>query len=81
MKCSRCKGTMVHDHLLDIKETMGPMWIHGWRCVACGNIVDPVIEKHRSERRMVKPTYVPVTVGADADADDEELPDYPPLAA
>lgn len=74
MKCSRCHGLMVRDHLLDIKETMGPMWIHGWRCVACGNIVDPLIEKHRAERAAVAPKPVAVPVGAE---DDE----YPPLAA
>lgn len=79
MKCSRCFGMMVRDHLLDIKETVGPMWIAGWRCVACGNIIDPVIEKHRAERAALAPKLVPVPAGADQD--DDELLDYPPLAA
>ena len=48
MKCTRCHGLMVEDHLLDVKESLGPMWIKTWRCVACGNIVDPLILKHRS---------------------------------
>jgi hypothetical protein len=38
---------MVEDHLLDLQESLGSMWIKSWRCVACGNIVDPLIEKHR----------------------------------
>ena len=74
MKCTRCQGLMVSDHLLDIKETMGPMWAKSWRCVACGNIVDPLIEKHRAERAKVAP-LVTVSVGHE----DEGLD--PPMAA
>ena len=75
MKCSRCQGLMVSDHLLDIKETMGPMWVKSWRCVACGNIVDPLIEKHRAERAKVVAPLVTVSVGMH----DDEF--GPPLAA
>ncbi|MGE3152717.1 MAG: hypothetical protein AB7G48_05545 [Nitrospiraceae bacterium] len=48
MKCARCHGLMIEDHLLDIRESLGPLWIKSWRCVACGNIVDPLILKHRT---------------------------------
>ncbi|MEX5214391.1 MAG: hypothetical protein NW703_09545 [Nitrospiraceae bacterium] len=48
MKCARCHGLMIEDHLLDIRESLGPMWIKTWRCVSCGNIVDPLILKHRT---------------------------------
>ncbi len=75
MKCTRCHGLMVSDHLLDIKETMGSMWVKSWRCVACGNIVDPVIEKHRAERDAAVPRFVPVGAGCDDDGF------TPPLAA
>lgn len=81
MKCTRCCGMMVRDHLLDIKETVGPMWIHGWRCVACGNIVDPVIERHRAERLALTPKLVPVPAGVEDDEAEDERLDYPPLAA
>lgn len=76
MKCSRCQGLMVRDHLLDIKETMGSMWVQSWRCVACGNIIDPLIEKHRMERAALVPQLVPVVVN---EYEDDEL--TPPLAA
>lgn len=47
MHCVRCHGFMVADNLIDIRESSIPMWMKGWRCVSCGNIVDPLIQKHR----------------------------------
>lgn len=47
MHCLRCDGFMVADNLVDIRESSIPMWMKGWRCVSCGNIVDPLIQKHR----------------------------------
>lgn len=47
MKCTRCQGLMVADHLLDMQESYVPMWMHGLRCISCGNIVDPLINRHR----------------------------------
>jgi hypothetical protein len=36
---------MVADSLIDIQESSIPMWMKGWRCVSCGNIVDPLIQQ------------------------------------
>lgn len=47
MKCTRCHGLMVADDLIDMQESYLPMWMRGWRCIACGNIVDPLISRHR----------------------------------
>ncbi len=47
MKCARCSGLMVTDHLLDMRESYMPMWMRGLRCVTCGNIEDPLIHHHR----------------------------------
>jgi hypothetical protein len=47
MQCARCHGCMVADHLIDMLESSIPMWMKGWRCVSCGNIVDPLIQRHR----------------------------------
>jgi hypothetical protein len=47
MECTRCDGLMVSDHLIDMRESSIPMWMKGWRCVSCGNIVDPLILRHR----------------------------------
>jgi hypothetical protein len=38
---------MVTDSLVDLLESSIPMWMKGWRCVSCGNIVDPLIQQHR----------------------------------
>jgi len=47
MKCARCSGLMVVDHLLDMQESYVPMWMRGLRCVTCGNIEDPLIHYNR----------------------------------
>jgi hypothetical protein len=47
MQCIRCDGLMVVDNLIDMQESSIPMWMKGWRCVSCGNIVDPLIQRHR----------------------------------
>lgn len=66
MKCTRCHGLMVADDLLDLQESYLPMWMRGLRCVACGNIVDPLINRHRmiqqagATRLLKSETRVPV---------------------
>ncbi|MFO0698347.1 MAG: hypothetical protein U0236_03895 [Nitrospira sp.] len=51
MTCSRCSGLMVVEHLMDMQESYLPMWMQAHRCVACGNIVDPMIHFHRTTQR------------------------------
>lgn len=49
MNCSRCKsGLLVPDHYLDLYAEDGTLWQRGWRCVACGDIVDRTILRHRA---------------------------------
>jgi hypothetical protein len=47
MNCARCNGLMVVDDCLDVKGGMGELWIKAYRCVMCGNLMDPVINRHR----------------------------------
>ena len=47
MRCTKCDGFMVVDDLIDMRESYQPMWMRAWRCVACGNIVDPLILRNR----------------------------------
>ena len=49
-KCARCQGLMVQDHFLDFDGTIGHMWANGYRCMNCGNVHDPIIERHRRTR-------------------------------
>jgi hypothetical protein len=37
---------MVIDHFIDMEES-GGLWLRGWRCVTCGEVVDPMIMRHR----------------------------------
>ena len=47
MKCSRCNGFMVVEDCLDTKGEPGQLWIRALRCVMCGNLIDPIINRHR----------------------------------
>ena len=46
MKCNKCGGLMVYERFLSQEVEDFP----GWRCVACGEIVDEVILKKRTKR-------------------------------
>ena len=46
MTCHRCLGLMVVDHLIDMEES-GGLWMRAWRCVSCGEVIDPKIVRHR----------------------------------
>ncbi len=61
MKCIRCSGLMVEDELVDLRESYLPMWMRALRCIACGNIEDPLIHQHRAVRqtRATKLAEVP----------------------
>ena len=48
MKCSRCDGLMVQDDSFDLFDSPVRTWT--WRCVSCGDVVDPVILKYRHGR-------------------------------
>ncbi len=46
MTCPRCQGLMVGDLSCDLGETQG-MWVSTIRCMNCGHVTDPTIEKNR----------------------------------
>jgi uncharacterized Zn finger protein len=53
MKCTRCSGFMVAEDMLDMRESYLPMWMRALRCIACGNIVDPLINKNKMVQQTV----------------------------
>ncbi len=61
MKCQRCHGCMARDHFLDMQESGGEWWIEGWRCINCGHVFDPLLERNR---RMHAVAMAAVTVPA-----------------
>ena len=50
MPCRRCSGLMVADRFTDLLDETGQITFGGWRCVSCGEIVDPVILSNRQRR-------------------------------
>jgi hypothetical protein len=38
---------MARDYFLDLQESGGDWWLEGWRCINCGHVYDPVVEKNR----------------------------------
>ena len=54
MPCSRCRGMMVEDHSYDFYVDYGHLSMGAWRCVSCGNVVDPLILKNRQMRKSQK---------------------------
>ena len=47
MGCPRCQGLMVADECVD-SESSAEISIVAWRCLSCGERLDPVILKNRS---------------------------------
>jgi len=63
MRCPRCKGLMVNERFQDIRDDTGQIYFEGYRCLACGEILDPLIVSNRKQpvarhgrRRKLLPT-------------------------
>ena len=52
MTCTRCQGCMAKDHFIDLMESAESMWMAGWRCLNCGNVLDLVTERNRHGQEM-----------------------------
>ncbi len=48
MTCPRCQGLMVWDVCCDLAETQG-IWVQATRCMNCGHMSDPTMDKHRQQ--------------------------------
>ena len=47
MDCPRCKGVMSQEIFEDLLDDTGRINFKGWRCLTCGEILDPLIAPHR----------------------------------
>jgi len=47
MQCPGCRGLMVPDQFFDLINDGGYWTFDGWRCLCCGNILDPVILRNQ----------------------------------
>ncbi len=49
MKCPRCNGAMVYERFQDMLDLF-----YAWRCLNCGEIVDPVVVRNRAPEKKAK---------------------------
>ncbi len=54
--CPRCGGFMTPERFSDIIDETGQLHFAGWRCLACGEVLDPVI---LANRRLPNRTSTP----------------------
>ncbi len=50
MSCPRCSGFMVPQRFEDLRSDTGELSFSGFRCMACGEILDPQIHSNRENR-------------------------------
>ncbi|MDH4229083.1 MAG: hypothetical protein OEW11_04945 [Nitrospirota bacterium] len=50
MQCPRCTHAMISDSFTDLLDDSGVLGITAWRCLTCGEVVDPVILANRTNR-------------------------------
>ena len=55
MNCRRCRGLMCAVDLLVSASTGGKDCLCGWRCISCGEIIDPVIVWNRIRTKNQRP--------------------------
>jgi hypothetical protein len=48
-KCPRCNGAMVYERFQYMLELF-----YAWRCLNCGEIVDPVVVRNRGAEKKPK---------------------------
>jgi len=44
---------MVLDHYIDMQDSGEHLWLRAWRCVNCGEVVEPGIIRHRRGQRSL----------------------------
>lgn len=63
MQCTRCQGILVPDYNFDHLDATSPDRIRTWRCVMCGDVVDPVILQNRRKQAALE-AATPATRGS-----------------
>ena len=58
MTCQRCQGLMLIDYYIDMQDDQGTHWLKAWRCIGCGEVVDPGILRRRMVRESRLPGFV-----------------------
>lgn len=56
MKCLRCGGLMNFEIFTSASEGSMPWSYEGWRCVYCGEVVDPLVLLNRMKSKTLADT-------------------------
>jgi hypothetical protein len=64
---------MAKDHFMDLMESAESMWIAGWRCLNCGNVLDPVMERNRRGQGITAVVSTAPVPGQDRIGDHDEV--------
>jgi uncharacterized Zn finger protein len=72
---------MAKDHFMDLLESSEDMWLTGWRCLNCGHVYDPVMERNRLRQGRAAVVSTGRTSGHDRIGIQEEGDVIPGLAA
>jgi hypothetical protein len=54
VNCLRCRGAMIHDKFYGFQGQF-----QGWKCLICGEIVDPIILENRQLMRAGRGITLP----------------------
>jgi len=73
MNCRRCNGCMAKDHFVDLLESGGEWWAASWRCINCGYVLDPVLEKNRQKQRELAAVVATPVLAA---VREDDLPEF-----
>ena len=49
---------MLIDYYIDMQDDQGTHWLKAWRCIGCGEVVDPGILRRRMVRESRLPGFV-----------------------
>ena len=72
---------MAKDHFMDLLESSEDMWLAGWRCLNCGHVYDPVMERNRQRQGKAAVGSTGQALGHDRTGIQEESDVIPGLAA
>lgn len=60
MACHRCHGLMVENPFINmgVQENGEHLWLRTWRCLNCGNVVEPTIRQRRLGPKSARTGHV-----------------------
>lgn len=47
MTCTQCRGCMVMERCIEMRDDTGQLEFQGWRCLNCGDVNDGAVLRHR----------------------------------